>query len=250
MTAAIVLAAGLSSRMGRFKLTLPWGDRTVIGQVVGTLEAAGVDEIIVVIGNRADEVTAALAGTTAHPVHNPDYAAGEMLSSIQAGVRAVAARQGLKPPPQADESRLKPAEDAPGVLLCLGDQPQMQAATVQAVLAAGAADDWQQIIIPSHGMRAGHPILLPDWLWPEILECAGTLRDLMAAHRERTRFLIVNTPTILADLDTPEDYAAANVIRDRRGCAPVSRSTRHAPHPSEAINGDPANRPRRTDRLA
>ena len=74
MTAAIVLAAGLSRRMGRFKLTLPWGDRTVIGQVVATLEAADVNEIIIVTGHRADEVAAALADTTAHAVHNPDYA--------------------------------------------------------------------------------------------------------------------------------------------------------------------------------
>ena len=222
MTAAIVLAAGLSSRMGRFKLTLPWGDRTVIGQVIATLEAVGIEETIVVTGHRADEVAAMLAGTSAHCMHNPDYASGEMLSSIQVGVRAVAARRGLKPPPSrsthraAGESRLKPAENAPAALLCLGDQPHMQAATVQAVLAAGAADGWQQIIIPSYRMRAGHPILLPDWLWPGILDCAGTLRDLMAAHRERTRFLIVDTPTILADLDTPEDYAAANVILRNR----------------------------------
>ncbi len=196
MTAAIVLAAGLSSRMGRFKLTLPWGDRTVIGQVVATLDAAGVDEIVVVTGHRADEVAAVLAGTTAHSVHNPDYAAGEMLSSIQAGVRA------------AGGSRLKPAANAAAALLCLGDQPQMQIATVQAVLAAGEADGWGQIVIPSHGMRAGHPILLPRWLWTEILDCSGTLRDVMAAHRDRTRFLVVDTSTILADLDTPEDYEA------------------------------------------
>ena len=208
MTAAIVLAAGLSRRMGRFKLTLPWGDRTVIGQVVVTLEAAGVAEIIVVTGHRADEVAAALADTIAHAVHNPDYAAGEMLSSIQAGVRALGARRGLKPPPQAGESRLKPAESTPAALLCLGDQPQMQAATVQAVLSTGEADGWDQIIIPSYRMRAGHPILLPNWLWPEILGCTGTLRDVMTAHRERTQFLAVDTPTILADLDTPEDYEA------------------------------------------
>ena len=167
MTAAIILAAGLSSRMGRFKLTLPWGDRTVIGQVVATLAAAGVDGIIVVTGHRSDEVVATLAGTNAHVVHNPDYAAGEMLSSIQAGVRALTDRRGLKPPPQAGESRLKSAGNAPAALLCLGDQPQMQVATVQAVLSAGEADSWNRIVIPSHQMRAGHPILLPNWLWPK-----------------------------------------------------------------------------------
>jgi molybdenum cofactor cytidylyltransferase len=226
MNAAIVLAAGLSRRMGCFKLTLPWGGRTVIGQVVATLEAAGVGEIIVVTGHRADEVAAALGGTTAHLVHNPDYAAGEMLSSIKIGVRAVAevrrgldaarddadapARPGLKPPASrsTDESRLKPAGSECAALLCLGDQPQMQAATVKVVLAAGEADGWQEIVIPSYRMRAGHPILLPCWLWPEIQACASTLRDVMAAQRDRTRFLIVDTPTVLADLDTPEDYTA------------------------------------------
>jgi molybdenum cofactor cytidylyltransferase len=186
----------------------------VIGQVVATLEAAGVAEIIVVTGHRADEVAAALADTTAHAVHNPDYAAGEMLSSIQAGLRALGAQRGLKPPPQAGESRLQPAENAPAALLCLGDQPQMRTATVQVVLAAGAADGWSRIIIPSYRMRAGHPILLPNWLWPEILGCTGTLRDVMAAHRERTRFLVVDTPTILADLDTPEDYEAGTPKRE------------------------------------
>ena len=189
MTAAIVLAAGLSRRMGRFKLTLPWGDRTVIGQVVATLEAAGSEEIVVVTGHRSAEITATLAGTTAQVIFNPDYASGEMSSSIRAGLRALDA-------------------GVAATLLCLGDQPQMEAGTVRAVLAAGAAEDWQNIVIPSYRMRAGHPILLPAWLWPEILNCAGTLRDVMTAHRARTHFLVVDTPAILADLDTPEDYAA------------------------------------------
>ena len=229
MTAAIVLAAGLSRRMGRFKLTLPWGDRTVIGQVVATLEAAGIEEIIVVTGHRAVEVLAALADTPAHAVHNPGYAAGEMLSSIQTGLGALQARRGLKPPPSrsthraAGETRLKPAGHAPGVLLCLGDQPQMQAATVQAVLAAGEANGWNQIVIPSYGMRAGHPILLPPWLWPEILACTGTLRDVMAAHRGQTRFLVADTITVLADLDTPEDYATATENSSLEAGLPVKQ---------------------------
>ena len=79
---------------------------------------------------------------------------------------------------------------------------------MRAVLAAGASNGWQKIVIPSYGMRAGHPILLPRWLWPEILDCTGTLRDAMTAQRNRTHFLVVDTPTILADLDTPEDYEA------------------------------------------
>jgi molybdenum cofactor cytidylyltransferase len=120
----------------------------------------------------------------------------------------------LKPPPQADESRLKGAEAAPATLLCLGDQPQMQVATVQAVLSASSVDDRAQIVVPSYRMRAGHPILLPNWLWPEILDCTSTLRDVMTAHLGRTHFLVVDTTTILADLDTPEDYEAEALKRE------------------------------------
>jgi molybdenum cofactor cytidylyltransferase len=190
MIAAIVLAAGLSKRMGRFKLLLPWGERTVIGQVVAALESARFSQIVVVTGHRAGEVEAALAGTAARMAFNPDYASGEMLSSIQAGLRAV-------------------GECVEAALLCLGDQPQIETATVQAVLAAGQESEWERIVIPSYRMRGGHPILLPAWLWPEIIACAGTLRDVMAAHRDQTHYVAVDTPTVLADLDTPEEYANA-----------------------------------------
>lgn len=184
---ALVLAAGLSRRMGRFKLTLPWAGRTVIGQVVATLEAAGLREIVVVTGHRTEEVVAALTGTGARCVFNPAYATSEMLSSVQVGLAAL-------------------DEDCPAALLCLGDQPQMEVATVQAVVAAGRAAGWQKIIIPSYRMRAGHPILLPRWLWDEIRAGENTLRDVLAAHRPETVFVTVETPTVLADLDTPEEY--------------------------------------------
>ena len=185
----MILAAGLSRRMGRFKLTLPWRKTTVIGQVVATLETAGISKIIVVTGHRADDVRATLQPRIIHFVFNSHYDTGEMLSSIQAGLAALSSDL---PPPAA--------------LLCLGDQPQMEVASVQAVLAAGAEDGWTRIVIPSYQMRAGHPILLPAWLWPEILACTGTLRDVMACHRDRTRYLVVDTPSVLADLDAPEDY--------------------------------------------
>ncbi len=207
MIPAIVLAAGLSRRMGRFKLTLPWGQTTVIGQVVATLQTAGLTDIVVVTGHRAPEVAAALAGTAARTVHNPHYATGEMLSSLQAGLRAVqmAAEAGCH---DARQGGAADATSPPATLLCLGDQPQMEVSTVRGVLAAGEAAGWSRIVIPSYRMRAGHPILLPAWLWPEILACSGTLREVLAGHRAVTDYLVVETPTILTDLDTPEDYEA------------------------------------------
>ena len=69
--------------MGQFKLLLPWADRTVIGQVIATLEAADVGPIVVVVGHRAAEVAAALAGSAARIVVNQDYASAEMLSSVR-----------------------------------------------------------------------------------------------------------------------------------------------------------------------
>ncbi len=186
--------------MGRFKLTLPWEATTVIGQVLATLNTAGVTEIEVVTGHRQAEVAAAAqaAGIPAHFVHNPDYASGEMLNSIQAGLAAL------------DKS----GAGHPAALLCLGDQPQMQVATVKAVLAAGAASGWQHVIIPSYNMRAGHPILLPRRLWPAVLAAGDNLRRVLADHRTMVEYLTLHTPSILADLDTPEDYERA-----RSSCA-------------------------------
>lgn len=175
--------------MGRFKLTLPWAGRTVIGQVVAGLHTAGLAEIVVVVGHRAAEVEAALTETAARCVFNPNYADGEMLSSVQTGLAMLDQR-------------------STAALLCLGDQPQLEPATVAAILAAGQAADWQTIVIPSYQMHAGHPILLPRWLWDEVLACRGTLREVLARHRGQTSYLVVQTPTVLADLDTPEDYQA------------------------------------------
>ena len=81
----------------------------------------------------------------------------------------------------------------------------------------GVATRARAIVIPSYRMRAGHPILLPRPFWPEVLRSGDTLRDVLAAHRAETRFLDVDTPTILADLDTPEDYEAEQDALTGRG---------------------------------
>jgi molybdenum cofactor cytidylyltransferase len=205
MISAVVLAAGLSSRMGRFKLLLPWQGGTVIGRVVRTLEEAGLEEIVVVTGHRAGEVTAALAGTRARTVLNPDYAAGEMLSSVQVGLRAL-------------------GPDADAALLCLGDQPQMEAGVVRAVLAAG---DGKSVVIPSYRMHAGHPILLPRTVWPDALAASGTLKEALAPHRAGFTYVVVDAPSVLADLDTPEDYerAAMTGVEPSGGSSDACRQT-------------------------
>lgn len=218
--AAVILAAGLSRRMGHFKLLLPWRATTVLGQVVATLEAAGLNQIVVVTGHRHEEIAEALRTTPARLVFNPAYETGEMLSSIQAGLRALSVLSPMPTsPPQPMQTRRQSSvvgrrsgfsAQIAAALLCLGDQPQMEVATVQAVLAAGQATGWQQVVIPSYNRRGGHPILLPRSLWPAILAERDSLRALLAQHRSAIHYLTVDTPTILADLDTPADYAAAS----------------------------------------
>ena len=113
---AILLAAGLSSRMGMPKLLLPWGGTTVLGQVVSTFAGAGLEEIVVVTGGAHEQIERlAVELANDYPVrtvYNPEYARGEMLSSIQTGLSVM-------------DSQDRAA------LIGLGDQPQVREETVR-----------------------------------------------------------------------------------------------------------------------
>lgn len=188
MIAAVVLAAGLSRRMGRPKMILPWGETTVIGQVVQVLNQAGVDEIVVVTGGAHQQVEAALEGFPARVSFNARFSEDAMILSLKNGL-----------------SELGP--DVEAALVALGDQPQVQSSVVSAILDAfdrSAAP----LIIPSYQRRRGHPWLLARSLWPVIfdLEPESTMRDVINLYSEQIQYLDVNTPSVLRDLDTPEDY--------------------------------------------
>jgi len=195
--AAIVLAAGLSKRMGRPKMVLPWGQTTVIGQVVDSLLSAGVSPIRVVTGGAREEIEQALQGRPVELLFNPDYANGEMQVSLQLGLNSL---------PREIEA----------ALVVLGDQPRMRVDTVHQVLAA-AADHPGKLVVPSYQMRRGHPWLVPARFWDEILalRLPQTLRDFMRRNAEEIAYVNVDTDSILQDLDTPEDYERA--IRELGG---------------------------------
>ncbi len=188
MIAAIVLAAGLSRRMGQPKLVLPWGNTTVIGQVVAVLEAAGVGEIVVVTGGAHQEVAAALRGTAARLAFNPRFAASEMVDSLQTGLAQLSA-------------------SAEATLVALGDQPQIQLPVVQAVLQA-YAEGHASLVVPSYEMQRGHPWLVDRSLWMELaqLKPPENLRHFLSRHQSEIHYLPTSTDTILRDLDTPADY--------------------------------------------
>ena len=195
---AIIPAAGKSVRMGQPKMLMPWGNTTVLGKVVQTLESAGVKNIIVVTNSKiAPQVTSYELRVVLNDV-------GEMLESIQLGLQAL-----LPPPSLQDTSPIfgENGGSREGVLICLGDQPQIEEENVCKVCDAFRQNK-SQIVVPSYQMRRGHPWLVARPLWDEILAMKSdqSPRDFLNAHTNEIEYVNLDTPTILQDLDTPQDY--------------------------------------------
>jgi len=188
MISAIILAAGESKRMGRPKMLLPWGKTTVIEQVISAYINGRIDDIIVVTGGYKEHVEKILKTHPVRVVHNERYEDGEMLSSLQCGLRS------LKP-------------EAEAMLVALGDQPQVQERSVRRVCEA-FQESKSPIVVPSYQMRRGHPWLVARPLWDELLKMKSpqSPRDFLNGHRDEIQYVEVDDPNILADLDTPEDY--------------------------------------------
>lgn len=187
MIAALILAAGQSKRMGQPKMLLPWGETTVLQKVIVTFKAAGVNELLVITGGDRERVEA-LVGGEARTLFNPNYAQGEMLSSVQVGLA------GLKTEVEA-------------ALIGLGDQPQVQERSVRAVL-GGYRSSRATLVVPSFQKRRGHPWLVARHHWDEILRMRSpaSLRDFLNAHADAIQYVDVEHASILQDLDTSEDY--------------------------------------------
>ena len=187
MIAAIILAAGQSKRMGQPKMLLPWGESTVLQTVIATFQAAGVDDILVVTGAGHERVEE-LVGDSAQTVFNAGYERGEMLSSVQAGLAAQS-----------------PGSDA--VLIGLGDQPQVKAVTIQLLLEAHARPG-SSIIVPSCQNHRGHPWLVARAHWDEVLRLhpPETMRQFLNRHIAEIHYIESADSSVLADLDTPDDY--------------------------------------------
>lgn len=98
-------------------------------------------------------------------------------------------------------------EGGEAALVALGDQPQIEAAIVRALVDA-YRETRAPLVVPSYHMRRGHPWVLDRSLWPEALSAPAraTLRDFLNAHSSRIHYLPVESASILQDLDTPDDY--------------------------------------------
>lgn len=185
---AIVLAAGLSSRMGVQKMLLPWKRKTVIETVVKTIISSGVKEIIVVTGRDSEKLIETLQDDKVICVFNPLFSNGNMIDSLKCGIEVI-----------------KDKVDA--ILMVLGDQPQMDAETIFRLI-QGWISHPNSICIPSNNMRRGHPWIIPSAIWDDLfsMKPQETMRDFIQNHSESIHYVIVDSPTILMDLDTPEDF--------------------------------------------
>src|SRR5579871_4479532 len=171
---AVVLAAGMSRRMGALKALLPFGDRPMLARVLESLIAAdGIAPICVVLGYARQEIAPIVEPYPVTTVYNADYEAGGMLSSIRVGVSAL--------PPECA-----------AFFLVLGDQPGVRPDTLRALLAA-----WQETpapaLLPTYEGIRGHPILLAARLIPEILAlpAEATLKTLITRYAEQVGTLAV-----------------------------------------------------------
>ena len=195
MISAVVLAAGLSTRMKRLKQLLPYGEHTVVEQIVSVLLASPVDEVLVVTGHERAAVEATLANWPVRTVFNPYYAEEDMLSSVQIGLRAAGKSQ--------------------ATLLVVGDMPAIEERVVAQLVQAYQASGENFVYIPSYQMQAGHPVLVPSPYWEAILNLStgDSLRSVLRAKNTQVRWVVVDTSSVLRDMDTPADYDRELALR-------------------------------------
>lgn len=183
---AIILAAGLSSRMGELKPLLDVGGETALARCCRVFAPAG--EVFVVTGHRREELAPVIAASGARELFNPGYAGG-MFTSIRAGV-ARAAECG-----------------ADGVLISPADCPLVPQSAVEAVLTAAEGAP-SSLIVACFAGKKGHPLYIPRRLFGEILEHDGEngLRGVTARHEEELIRVETRSEGVLMDMDTPEAY--------------------------------------------
>jgi molybdenum cofactor cytidylyltransferase len=186
MIAAIVLAAGLSRRMGQAKLLMPVDGRAIVRHAVESILAGGVDSVWVVTGPDVEPIEAALAGLDVQIVVNPAPEEGQA-SSLRVGVAALPA-----------------SVDA--VLIALGDQPSLNRAIIPALLAARRTSP-KLVVAPRYRDGQGNPVLFKREIFPELLRLAGDqgARPIIQKEPARVEWVELDLP-MPPDVDTPDDY--------------------------------------------
>ena len=188
---AIILAAGLSRRMGaRNKLLLPINGKPMVRYVVETYLAVVDAQICVVTGFEADKIEAALAGLPVQFAHNSDYEAGQPFS-VSTGLLAA-------------------PTNASNYLIGLGDQPQLTTDELRAFVTAHLAADVQKISIPHQNTKRGNPIVVPAAMRARLLadEANPGCGKFTRAHPELAQHISMTQAGFFTDIDTPAAFEA------------------------------------------
>lgn len=191
--AAVVLAAGMSRRMGeQNKLLAPIQGVPMLVRVVEGVLASQAHPAIVVTGHDRAAVEAAVAHLPVRVAHNPACAAG-LSRSLAVGLAAV-------PGP------------CPGALICLGDMPQVPPAVLNALIAAFDPAAGRAICVPVVGEERGNPVLWARRFFPEMAALTGDTgaRSLLACYETLVCRVPVLAPGVLEDIDSPADFVAVN----------------------------------------
>lgn len=189
-TCGLILAAGLSSRMGDFKPLMPFRGRTLIESTIDSMLAAGIKQIVVVLGYRGDDIESVLNlnyGNEIICTRNPDYETTDMLASIKYGLRAI---------PLCKSFFLLP-----------GDMPVVKKGTFLKMLKACPARR-PSILFPTLGGYRKHPPLI-DYTFRDLIlnfEGQGGLRQIWKQQEDFILHVPVDDDGVWIDLDTREDY--------------------------------------------
>ncbi len=190
MIFGVLLAAGLSSRMGRPKQLLEWGGRPLVRHVAEAALASRLAGLVVVLGAEAEAARGALEGLggPVQTVESPDYASGQA-ASLRSGLSSL------------------PASASAAVVL-LVDMPLVGPALIDRLIAEYEAYPDAVAVVPRHRGRRGNPALLAAALFDELrgLEGDTGARAVLERHGERVRWLDVDDPAVITDADTPEAY--------------------------------------------
>jgi molybdenum cofactor cytidylyltransferase len=187
MLSAIILAAGESKRMGKPKQLMPLGNSTLLEQAIDNLLNSSVDETIVVLGHKAEEITEKIANKPVKVVINPDYQQG-MSTSIIAGLIMVDPR-------------------SQAVMLALGDQPLVTSRTINQLIEAFIKHN-KGIAVPTYRGRRGHPIIFDIKYKAELFKLKGDIggREIIQNYPKDVFMVAVDSESVISDIDTKEDY--------------------------------------------
>lgn len=187
--AAIVLAAGQSSRMGaQNKLLLQNEGETLVHHAAKMATLSQLKPVVVVLGHEADAVRAALDGLPVDFAVNPDFAQG-LSTSLQAGIRAL--------PPNID-----------GAAVILADMPDLDTSLLDRLHAAFEAEPAALAAVPVHDGQWGNPCIVAAALFAEIATLRGDqgARKILEAHRDMVVEMPESSDAATRDIDTPDDW--------------------------------------------